>query len=274
MQMHSSQNDLFECTSGEGKDAVSMNAEAATSAASLPKHGTRETIGACAFVLRGFALPFVSELLPAIRALEQRAAFRHMVTPGGFTMSVALTNCGRLGWTTDRRGYRYSENDPDTGLAWPPMPPVFMRLAREAAAAGGFPDFEPDACLVNRYTPGSRLSLHQDKNERDFNAPIVSVSLGVPAVFLFGGHERNDKVARIPLIHGDVAVWGGEDRPSLSRCIAAQRERASSFGCSTHQFHLPQSGLMRCGSSEISTARNGFLMPRWRSRLLHQFETT
>lgn len=174
-------------------------------------HG-REELGSSAFVLRGFAAPYTDELLRAISTLERQAAFRNMRTPGGFTMSVAMTNCGRLGWTTDRHGYRYSELDPDTGQAWPPMPATFAHLAREAAAAADFADFEPDACLVNRYLPGSRLSLHQDRNERDLAAPIVSVSLGMPAVFLFGGHERADKAARIPLLHGDVVVWGREDR--------------------------------------------------------------
>ncbi len=171
-----------------------------------------EAIGTDAFVLRHFATPYVEELLSAINTLEQQAAFRNMVTPGGFIMSVAITNCGRLGWATDRQGYRYSPIDPDTGQPWPPMPAAFRQLAKEAAAESGFADFEPDACLVNRYLPGSRLSLHQDKDERDFNAPIVSVSLGMPAVFLFGGHKRTDKAARIPLMHGDVVVWGGVDR--------------------------------------------------------------
>lgn len=177
-----------------------------------PLREAREPLGPGAFVLPGFALPFVDELLPAIRALAGRAPFRRMVTPGGFTMSVALTNCGALGWTSDRRGYRYSPTDPDTGLPWPAMPESFARLAREAAAAAGFDGFAPDACLVNRYEPGARLSLHQDKDERDYEAPIVSVSLGMPAVFLFGGLERGDKAARIPLQHGDVVVWGGADR--------------------------------------------------------------
>lgn len=172
----------------------------------------REPLGPCAFVLRGFALPYVDELLAAIADIEACAPFRHMVTPGGFTMSVALTNCGALGWTTDRRGYRYSATDPDSGKPWPAMPDVFARLAREAAATAGFADFDPDACLVNRYLPGSRLSLHQDKNERDFGAPIVSVSLGMDATFLFGGHARSDKTAKPPLHHGDVTVWDGEDR--------------------------------------------------------------
>ncbi|MBS0450025.1 MAG: DNA oxidative demethylase AlkB [Proteobacteria bacterium] len=172
----------------------------------------REQMGPAAFVLRGFALPYVDELLPAIAGIEEVAPFRNMVTPGGFTMSVALTNCGALGWTTDRRGYRYTNVDPDSQQPWPEMPVAFDRLAREAAAAAGFPDFEPDACLVNRYLPGSRLSLHQDKNELDYNAPIVSVSLGMTATFLFGGQERTDKTAKVMLYHGDVAVWGGEDR--------------------------------------------------------------
>lgn len=177
-----------------------------------PPREAREPLGPGAFVLPGFALPFVGELLPAIDALTAQAPFRHLVTPGGFTMSVALTNCGALGWTSDRRGYRYSATDPASGLPWPAMPAPFARLAREAAAAAGFDGFVPDACLVNRYAPGARLSLHQDKDELDHGAPIVSVSLGMPATFLFGGHARADKAARVPLVHGDVVVWGGEDR--------------------------------------------------------------
>ena len=171
-----------------------------------------EAIGPGAFVLRGFALPFVNDLLPALHEVEQHAAFRHLVTPGGLTMSVAMTNCGRLGWISDRRGYRYAELDPETGRPWPPMPAVFERLAQASAAEAGFEGFEPDACLVNRYEPGTRLSLHQDKDERGYHAPIVSVSLGMPATFLFGGLARSDKAVRIPLVHGDVVVWGGPDR--------------------------------------------------------------
>lgn len=174
--------------------------------------GEHESIGPRACVLRGFAQPYIDELLPAINQLILQAPFRHMTTPGGLTMSVALTNCGRLGWTSDRQGYRYTEIDPDTGRPWPTMPESFERLAHDAAAATGFYEFEPDACLMNRYLAGNRLTLHQDKNERDFDAPIVSVSLGMPAVFLFGGHKRSDTPARIPLHHGDVTVWGGEDR--------------------------------------------------------------
>lgn len=174
--------------------------------------GERLRMGPAACVLRGFALPWVDGLLSAVVVIEAASPFRHMVTPGGFVMSVALTNCGRFGWTSDGKGYRYSDVDPQQGRPWPPMPELFRRLAQDAAAEAGFEGFEPDACLVNRYLPGARLSLHQDKNERDFSAPIVSVSLGLPATFLFGGHRRADKAARLMLLHGDVAVWGGEDR--------------------------------------------------------------
>ncbi|AVA35578.1 DNA oxidative demethylase [Cupriavidus metallidurans] len=169
-------------------------------------------LGPAAVVLRGFALPYVPDLMPAIAGIETTSPFRHMVTPGGFTMSVALTNCGALGWTTDRRGYRYTTVDPDTGKPWPVMPEVFFRLANEAAAEAGFDDFEPDACLLNRYLPGSRLALHQDKNEQAYETPIVSVSLGMRATFLFGGHARTAPTIKVPLHHGDVVVWGGADR--------------------------------------------------------------
>lgn len=177
-----------------------------------PALSPRQRLGPATMVLRGFALPHVQAVMPAIGAITALSPFRHMVTPGGFTMSVALTNCGALGWTTDRHGYRYTAVDPDTGRPWPAMPEVLALLATQAAAAAGFPNFQPDACLVNRYTPGARLSLHQDRNERDYGAPIVSVSLGMQAMFLFGGHARTDPTARVPLHHGDVAVWGGVDR--------------------------------------------------------------
>ncbi|PIF13057.1 DNA oxidative demethylase AlkB [Janthinobacterium sp. 13] len=163
-------------------------------------------------LLRGFALPYLHEMLPALDAVVLAAPLRHMATPGGLRMSVAMSNCGPLGWVTDGRGYRYARHDPASGLPWPPMPPVFLRLARQAALAAGYPDFTPDACLVNRYAPGARMALHQDRDECDFTAPIVSVSLGLPATFLFGGAERADKAARIALLHGDVVVWGGADR--------------------------------------------------------------
>ncbi|AKZ25707.1 DNA oxidative demethylase AlkB [Ralstonia pseudosolanacearum] len=177
-----------------------------------PADDRRIALGEAAVVLRGFALAEAPALLAAIDDIARQAPFRHMVTPGGFEMSVALTNCGALGWTSDRRGYRYAARDPQTGQPWPPLPDCFLRLARDAAAAAGFPGFTPDACLINRYVPGARLSLHQDKDEQDYGAPIVSVSLGMPAMFLWGGHRRTDKTLRVPLFHGDVVVWGGPDR--------------------------------------------------------------
>ncbi|WP_313621229.1 DNA oxidative demethylase AlkB [Achromobacter sp.] len=177
-----------------------------------PAQPGRVVLGQQSVVLRGYALPMVDDLLGGVDDITAQAPFRHMETPGGYTMSVALTNCGELGWTTDARGYRYSRIDPQSGKPWPAMPDAFRRLAVEAAREAGFPGFAPDACLVNRYEPGSRLSLHQDKNERDYDAPIVSVSLGMPAMFLFGGDKRADKAARVPLFHGDVVVWGGVDR--------------------------------------------------------------
>ena len=165
-----------------------------------------------AMLLGGFALPVEGALLAALGAVATQAPFRHMVTPGGFTMSVAMTNCGAAGWVTDRRGYRYDANDPESDRPWPAMPAAFAELARRAAAAAGFDGFAPDACLLNRYRPGARLTLHQDKNERDFGAPIVSVSLGLPAVFLWGGLSRSDRARRVRLAHGDVVVWGGPAR--------------------------------------------------------------
>jgi DNA oxidative demethylase len=171
-----------------------------------------EQLAEGAWLLRGFALKFVTALLTEIAHIETAAVFRHLETPGGFRMSVAMTNCGEVGWVSDRRGYRYTTHDPLTGQPWPPMPSVFSTLAERAAAAAGFEDFDPDACLTNRYEPGARLTLHQDKDEKDFRAPIVSVSLGLSAVFLFGGNARKDKQRRIPLQHGDVVVWGGPAR--------------------------------------------------------------
>jgi alkylated DNA repair protein (DNA oxidative demethylase) len=172
----------------------------------------KEELATGAVLLRGFALMDETAILNALRDVTQMAPFRHMVTPGGHRMSVAMTNCGALGWVTDRTGYRYNAIDPESGKRWPPMPAAFLKLATSAAATGGFPHFLPDACLINRYEPGAKLSLHQDKNERDFDAPIVSVSLGIPAIFLFGGMERSDKTRRVQVTHGDVAVWGGPAR--------------------------------------------------------------
>ncbi len=189
-----------------------------------------------AMLLRGFARPFEATLLTALRRVVTRAPFRHMITPGGHRMSVAMTNCGTAGWITDRTGYRYESRDPESGRRWPPMPGVFADLATQAAAAAGFPGFAPDACLVNRYAPGSRLTLHQDRNERDFAAPIVSVSLGLPAVFLFGGLRRADRPRRVPLAHGDVVVWGGPARLRYHGVLPLEEGRHPALG--GHRINL------------------------------------
>ena len=172
----------------------------------------QEPLGQGAIVLRGFAASSDRALLVALEDVVAQAPFRHMVTPGGFRMSVAMTNCGAFGWVTDRTGYRYDALDPVSGRHWPPMPDDFLSLATGAAAAAGFQNFIPDACLINCYGPGTRLTLHQDKDEQDYSQPIVSVSLGIPAVFLFGGLKRTDKSIRVRLTHGDVVVWGGPAR--------------------------------------------------------------
>lgn len=171
-----------------------------------------ERLSEAAVVLRGFASDIAARLVAEVDGIAAVAPFRNMVTPGGFRMSVAMTNCGRAGWVTDRRGYRYVPLDPITGKPWPALPDLFLHLAASAAAAAGYPDFEPDACLINLYKPETRLSLHRDENERDLTAPIVSVSLGLPAIFLFGGNQRSDRPRRILLHSGDVVVWGGADR--------------------------------------------------------------
>lgn len=177
-----------------------------------PLDPPREVMAEGALLLRGKALPYAPALLAALADITRQAPFRHMTTPGGFVMSVAMTNCGSVGWVSDRTGYRYDPIDPDTGLHWPPLPESFLALATDAATEAGYPDFVPDACLINRYEPGARLTLHQDKDERDFANPIVSVSLGLPAVFQFGGLKRTDPLHSYALRHGDVAVWGGPSR--------------------------------------------------------------
>jgi alkylated DNA repair protein (DNA oxidative demethylase) len=174
--------------------------------------GARCDLAPGAVLLRGFAIPLEAELTRAVAAVAAAAPFRHMKTPGGFTMSVAMTNCGRLGWVSSERGYAYAERDPLTGEPWPALPAPILSLAQSAAEAAGYEGFRPDACLVNRYEPGTRLTLHQDKDERDLRWPIVSVSLGVPAVFLFGGLKRKERPLRLTLAHGDVVVFGGPSR--------------------------------------------------------------
>jgi alkylated DNA repair protein (DNA oxidative demethylase) len=171
-----------------------------------------QPLGPGAVLLRGFALPEEASLLAALSEVVSHAPFRHMITPGGYRMSVGMSNCGSLGWVTDRSGYRYDAVDPLSGRPWPPMPHPFLTLASGAAETAGFENFLPDACLINRYEPGAKLSLHQDKDEQDLTQPIVSVSLGIPAVFLFGGLTRSAKTIRVNLTHGDVAVWGGPSR--------------------------------------------------------------
>jgi len=171
-----------------------------------------EPLAPGAWRLPGFAAVDAGDVLALAEAVACEAPWRHMETPGGQRMSVAMTNCGRAGWVSDRLGYRYATADPVTGRPWPAMPGAFRQLATAAAAACGYPDFEPDACLINRYAPGARLTLHQDRNERDLSAPIVSVSLGLPAVFLFGGSQRSERPRRIALAPGDVLVWGGPSR--------------------------------------------------------------
>ena len=171
-----------------------------------------EILAPGAVVLRGFAIECEAALKGDVARVASAAPFRHLVTPGGFRMSVAMTNCGELGWVSDRRGYRYDPVDPESGERWPALPESFRALALDAAARAGYPGFAPDACLVNRYEPGARLSMHQDRDEKDLRAPIVSVSLGLPAVFLWGGDQRGDPARKVALHHGDVVVWGGPSR--------------------------------------------------------------
>jgi alkylated DNA repair protein (DNA oxidative demethylase) len=171
-----------------------------------------QLLSEAAVVLRGFARDIAARLVAEVDGITAVAPFRNMLTPGGFRMSVGMTNCGRAGWVTDRKGYRYEPVDPITGMAWPAIPERFRHLAATAAEAAGYPGFEPDACLINLYELGTRLSLHRDENERDMTAPIVSVSLGLPAIFLFGGNRRGDRPRRVLLESGDIVVWGGPDR--------------------------------------------------------------
>jgi DNA oxidative demethylase len=172
----------------------------------------REALAPGAVLLRAFAASQDRALLADLQEVTARSPFRFMTARGGYRMSVAMSNCGMTGWVTDQAGYRYDPLDPEMGRCWPAMPVSFRQLAAAAASAAGFEDFVPDACLINRYEPGSRLSLHQDKDERDLESPIVSISLGLPAVFLLGGLRRSERPRRVPLAHGDVVVWGGPAR--------------------------------------------------------------
>lgn len=180
--------------------------------ADLTEQPRSEAIAEGALVLRGFVSGVAEALLQGIGEVTRFAPFRNMQTPGGHTMSAAMSCCGQQGWVTDARGYRYQARDPVSNQSWPAMPDLFARIAGEAAEAAGFPGFEPDACLINRYQPGAKMGLHQDKDEKDFAQPIVSVSLGLPQVFQFGGLKRSERPVRVLLGHGDVVVWGGPSR--------------------------------------------------------------
>jgi alkylated DNA repair protein (DNA oxidative demethylase) len=165
-----------------------------------------------AYLLKAYALANDKVLITDLESIISQAPLRHMMTKMGFTMSAAMTNCGTLGWLSDRKGYRYAVKDPLTNQPWPFMPASFQQLAILAAAEAGFNDFKPDACLINQYRVGASMGLHQDRNELDIHQPVVSVSFGIPAIFQFGGLTRADKTIKIPLEHGDVVVWGGESR--------------------------------------------------------------
>jgi alkylated DNA repair protein (DNA oxidative demethylase) len=215
------------------RTGVSLSEAGTTLTADLfaARPGSVEELAPGAWLLRGCAAPHDAAIEQALRRVAADAPFRHMITPGGFRMSVAMTNCGALGWISDETGYRYSTVDPGSGRPWPAMPAVLAELATRAASAAGFAAFEPDACLVNRYEPGARLTLHQDRDERDFGQPIVSVSLGVPCVFLFGGLRRKDRPLRLGLEHGDVVVWGGPARLRYHG-VAPLQEAHHSFAAS------------------------------------------
>ncbi len=197
-----------------------------------PQQASRQDMAKGAVLMRGRALAQADELIADIHRISSSAPFRHMVTPGGFSMSVAMTNCGTYGWVTDRRGYRYERQDPLTGENWSPMPESFLSLAVSAANEAGYPDFLPNVCLINRYEPGAKMSLHQDKDEKDFSRPIVSVSLGLPVAFQFGGLQRTHPVTKYPLQHGDVVVWGGPSRLFYHGVLTLKNgvhEKAGSF---------------------------------------------
>ena len=187
-----------------------------------------------AVLLRGFVKE--AEIMADLAAILAASPLRNMITPGGFTMSVAMTNCGDLGWITDRKGYRYASLDPITNQPWQAMPPSFLALASAAAAQAGFANFAPDACLINQYKTGARMTLHQDKDEQDFSQPIVSVSLGVPAIFQFGGLKRSDKPTKVALNHGDVIVWGGASRLNYHGILPLKANNHEAFG--TYRYNL------------------------------------
>lgn len=191
---------------------------------------TPERLGPGTLLFRGYALGTADELVAGIQDVASNSPFRRMKTPGGRQMSAAMTGCGMRSWVTDQRGYRYSDTDPETGNPWPPMPSAFARLARDVSTSAGYAGFDPDVCLINRYEPGARMGLHQDRDEQDFRWPVVSVSLGLPATFLWGGLRRGGSTARLVLEHGDVLVWGGEDRLRYHGIAPVPEGRCESTG--------------------------------------------
>ena len=178
----------------------------------LAPDALRTPIAPGAVLLRGLGRANDVQLLAAVESVIAELPLRHLQTPGGHTMSIQTTRCGSMGWVSEPGGYRYAPRNPGTRQPWPAMPACFMELAESAAAQAGYADFVPNACLINQYAPGAKLSLHQDKDERDLRAPIVPLSLGLPAVFLFGTPNRKDRAQRHRLVHGDVVVWGGPSR--------------------------------------------------------------
>ena len=195
------------------------------------------------YLLGEFALRDGEHLLLAdLQAVINQAPLRNMMTPMGFAMSATMTNCGELGWVADQQGYRYDTLDPNTGKLWPQMPASFLQLAQTAAAACGFANFAPDACLINQYKIGASMGLHQDKNELDFSQPIVSVSLGIPATFLFGGLKRSDKPEKIPLNHGDVVVWGGESRLKFHGIMPLKPNNHAALGAYRYNLTFRKAG--------------------------------
>ena len=206
-------------------------------------NSSKEVITKDVHLLRRFVLQNSEHLLLAdLLAVINQAPLRHMMTPMGFSMSAAMTNCGELGWISNQQGYRYDTLDLNTGKPWPRMPASFLQLAQTAAAECGYADFVPNACLINQYKIGASMGLHQDKNEQDFTQPIVSVSLGIPAVFQFGGLKRSDKPDKIPLNHGDVVVWGGESRLKFHGIMPMKPNNHAALGAYRYNLTFRKAG--------------------------------
>lgn len=165
-----------------------------------------------AVLLRGWAAVNDAQWLAAVRQVLAQQPFQAAYTASGLPMSVRTSNCGSWGWAASRSGYGYTRSDPDSGRPWPEMP-IFLKLQAQAlASAAGYLAFDPDVCLINSYELGAKMGLHHDADEKDKAAPIVSVSLGLPCTFVWGGLQRSDPVRSFALEHGDVLVWGGASR--------------------------------------------------------------